>query len=398
MKDQARKYYLNVVTFLAPFALWSYIFRGFISRKIFINVDTLQIYGFTKYYINNLLNGVFPLWQPFMWFGKPFNAHFINGLYNPLIYLIAILQKCGINYYDAFLVYLNIYFFIGLLGAYFLAKELFGDKHFAVLAYVSILFSGLGILLYTQLSIVMLFFPSCWFFYFLIRFSKNFQKGEYLGIVFSLMVIINSNYPFYFFILFSIFTINYLIIYFQNSKSFIKNTIQFLKKNVVLLVMSVFAISLSLLPLFIFANNSAVQDLISPFRHMEDCIAGNNANCLEKFSQLTAQEAGGIYNLSERVHWRHLFSHLDKLSYWMDAHLFIPIFLFLSILISMAFKISRLSLLFLLMIFMLIIFSLGADTSIFSFLFQNIPILYSLSYAAAYISWFIPTQGRYGRQ
>src|SRR5579863_5955064 len=92
----------RVFAFMTPCVLWIFLMRDFVFCRIPVNMDTNTIYGVTKFYFNNLLNGVVPLWEPFVALGRPFYAISICNLFNPVTQIVPLLKLVGINYANAF--------------------------------------------------------------------------------------------------------------------------------------------------------------------------------------------------------------------------------------------------------------------------------------------------------
>src|SRR5580698_10404617 len=113
----------RAAAFVMPCVLWLFLMRDFVFGAIPVNMDTNTIHGVTKFYFNNVLNGVVPLWEPFVALGRPFYAISICNLFNPVTQIIPLLKLAGINYANAFVIYMVIYFFIGCAGFYFLTLE-----------------------------------------------------------------------------------------------------------------------------------------------------------------------------------------------------------------------------------------------------------------------------------
>src|SRR5689334_20577655 len=149
----------RVLKFVLPLGLWAILMRGFLSQTIPFNMDTNTIYAVTKYYFNNVLNGVIPLWEPFVTLGRPFYAISICNLFNPVTQIILLLKVLGVPYNIAFSIYIALYFAAGCVGFYFLAKEVLKDKHAAYIAYVGLVFSSLGVSAFTQLTFLEIVVP-----------------------------------------------------------------------------------------------------------------------------------------------------------------------------------------------------------------------------------------------
>src|ERR1700679_3268450 len=109
----------RAIAFVMPCVLWVFLMRDFVFCRIPVNMDSNTIYGVTKFYFNNVLNGVIPLWEPFTSLGRPFYAIAICNFFNPATLLVPLLKLIGINYVQAFVVYMVVYFFSGCAGFYF---------------------------------------------------------------------------------------------------------------------------------------------------------------------------------------------------------------------------------------------------------------------------------------
>src|SRR5476649_2246318 len=109
----------RVFAFIAPCVLWIFLMRDFVFGNIPVNMDTNTIYGVTKFYFNNILNGVVPLWDPFVALGRHFYVIAIYNLFNPVTQLVPLLKLIGVDYTHAFLIYIVTYFFIGCIGFYY---------------------------------------------------------------------------------------------------------------------------------------------------------------------------------------------------------------------------------------------------------------------------------------
>src|ERR1700688_3737750 len=109
---------LRAFAFVMPCVLWIFLMRDFVFGVIPLNMDTNTIYGVTKFYFNNLLNGVLPLWEPYVSLGRPFYAISICNLFNPITLIVPVLKILGLNYLHAFIGYMVVYFFVGCLGFY----------------------------------------------------------------------------------------------------------------------------------------------------------------------------------------------------------------------------------------------------------------------------------------
>ena len=182
--------------FILPFSLWLYLVRDFFLNKVFLSEDTFAIYAVVKYYLDHLVSGVFPSWNPYLLWGMG-HVHQV-GEFNPVWFLIPLLSHLGWGTYQAFLVTISFYWFVGLIGFYYLAKSVLKDSCLAYSAFVLLMFSSLGMTLFVQLTYVLIFVPSVWFFFFLSDWLQTWSRTSFLGLVFSLMIVITTYIPFYF--------------------------------------------------------------------------------------------------------------------------------------------------------------------------------------------------------
>ena len=217
----------HALKFFLPFALWLFLMRDFLSGAIPVNMDTNTIYGVTKYYFNNLLNGVVPLWDPFVTLGRPFYAIAICNLFNPVTQLVLLLKLLGVPYNVAFTVYLAAYFWVGCWGFYCLAKTLFKDRGIAWLAYLGLMFSSLGPAMFTQMTFLEIVVPAIWFFYFLLAFAQEQKSGNLLGLALAVMIILSAYLPFYFLTVLGVFVIFYVLLYPGSALDFLGKAIRF---------------------------------------------------------------------------------------------------------------------------------------------------------------------------
>ena len=122
--------------FILPYLAWMFMFKDFITGRIPFNMDTTTIYSVTKFYFNNILNGVVPLWDPFVFLGTPFYAITLCNLFNPITQIVPVLKLLGVNYYHAFMAYIIVYYFLGVFGFYCLANILYKDRRVAYIGYL----------------------------------------------------------------------------------------------------------------------------------------------------------------------------------------------------------------------------------------------------------------------
>ncbi len=360
------------IKLLLPFLFWVFLFKDFISGKITLNIDAFGYYAYTKYYINNIINGIVPIWNPFLWLGEPLVYISMNGSLNPMIYLIVFLKFLGLNYYTATVIYIILYYFFGLVGFYCLAKIVLKNNFFAFFAYVLLLFSGLGTASFNQMNLLLIFVPSVWFFFFLFSFGKSFKKSCFFGLTLSLMSAVTSYIPFHFLTLFLVFALLYAIFYPRRLKKVFFQFKDFIKCNKACFFICLLALCIVSIPAFLTKFVSHSNDIVTPARHCEQLDA---SRCVEETlsgrKAMTYSEA-----VSGTLGWRmsfwSLFAHLDKVNYSQDGWFYVSGFAYLLLFVAMFTLFDRKKLFVLIFGFIIFLISLGDATPIHKFLFLHV--------------------------
>ncbi len=295
-------------------------------------MDTSAYYAFTKFALNNIQNGTIPLWNPFVNLGRPYTFLAHDSIVNPFLtcFIIA-LKYLGFNYYQAYSGFLLTYYFLGAAGFYLLAKSFFKDDFLGFLSYFILLFSGIGISVFNQVNMLLIFVPCVWFFYFLINFGRSFQKPHFIGMIFCVMIAMNSYLPFYFITLFLVFTVCFVCLYPIQSKKFITGFFNFAGKNVRTIFIGLIAILIAMTPLLLYKVIDAQGESVAPLRH---CNSVTQEECLERTlhgtSEMNYTEASGG-SLGWRFGFHEQFSSLDKTNYGQDGLFYLPVFCYLII-------------------------------------------------------------------
>ncbi|MBF0523333.1 MAG: YfhO family protein [Candidatus Omnitrophica bacterium] len=234
--------------FFVSCLFWIVAFRRFLIGEIGFSSDAVSYYDHTKFYIDNLLHGVFPLWDPF-WSCGASNDFFLQriGPYNPFLLIIVILRFLGMPHGSAYMIFLVTYYFAGCVGFYLLAKNILQHDLAAKTAFLLMLFSALGTRLFDS-YLVLVATPLFWFFYFLTAFFKNPRKEYLFGLTLSAMLLLTTYIPFFFIIIFGSFIVFYLVFYFRDLGELCFKTSAFLRKNKVVLLVCLGLILLSLAP------------------------------------------------------------------------------------------------------------------------------------------------------
>jgi hypothetical protein len=197
-----RKKISEAFLLLFPFAIWLWIHRGFWQGKFSFAGDNVQYFYWLTYHLDNFLRGVYPLWNPFHSWGSidNFDIRFL-GEFNPFYGVILLLRALGMSSALAFVTFSGLYFFVGCLGFFFLARRLTKDNVSAFLAYVLLMFSFFGTTFFTQLCLGLVLVPATWLFLNLLGFydaqTDRERKKYFLGATFFGMLLLTTYMPFF---------------------------------------------------------------------------------------------------------------------------------------------------------------------------------------------------------
>ena len=208
------KYWL--IALLIPILAWAYLNKIWVGR-FFLGSDNTDFFYFFIYHFKNILNGIYPLWNPFKAWGS---LDYLDtqhiGVCNPLGMIIPILLFLGVKAYWAYASYIVIFWMAGLGGFFFLINRIYNDPRMAWVGTSLLMFSsGLAIFPSWDVLGLYIFAPLGWFFGFLIGFVRSSNdpdlKKNMLGLSFSSMFILHLYIPFYFATIFFAFIASVLL-------------------------------------------------------------------------------------------------------------------------------------------------------------------------------------------
>lgn len=370
MKSASHKYFL----FVLPFICWCTLFRDFLTGMNTINGDTHAHFIVYQYFFRNLADGVVPLWEPYVYAGRPFLSLGTAGFYNPLLWIAVLLWKCGVPMYDAYVWNLAAYFWLGAIGFYWLCRRWVGPGLYAYTGYLLILFSGIGVSIFNQVYILLIFVPAVWFFVFFLAFIDTKKRAAFLAMVFSLMVCFISYHPIYFStLLFVILAASLLIIPIQTRLA-TEKTFSFFRHDSGTVFISLIGLVIALLPLALTEISFSTGDLISPTRLDQEYTGEESKNPAyhDLQSSLGYGDAGRKGTLGERVSFRYLFAHLDKWDSSSDGSFYLPTFTWVVIAAALYTFFDRKRLTIFVVFFVLLLISLGESSAVYSFLNQHV--------------------------
>jgi len=193
-----------------------------------------------------------------------------------LFLLIGLFKILGISYRQSYLIFLALYYFIGMIGFYLVAFRIFNDRLTAFTAYLLLMFSSLATRLFDS-YIVYEFVPMVWFFYFFIAFLQDFKKHFFVGSIFTILIILTTYIPFYFIIIFFIVSICFFGFYFYCLQHIFSSLYKFIKNNKLLIFTSIIVLLLFLLPGLLMVKSCTGSEILLQSRHA----ASDSSNQME---------------------------------------------------------------------------------------------------------------------
>jgi hypothetical protein len=255
------------VLLVISWLIWCFSFKGFITGKLALVSDALAYYEHFKYYIDQLMRGVYPMWDATWSCGIPFEFFLRRiGSFNPFYSLIMFFRVIGIPATQAYLLFLAVYYFIGMVGFYKLSEIALKDRMLAFIAFLTLMFSSLGTRLFDS-YILLTFIPMVWFFYFLLAFHGEQKRHYFLGMIFTAMILFTTYVPFYFITILLCFLIITAIFYFPSCREFVVNLFRFSRKHLIFVLACLLIFSYALLPGLLFFKEGKRGEFVLTYRH-----------------------------------------------------------------------------------------------------------------------------------
>ncbi|MCB9757554.1 MAG: YfhO family protein [Candidatus Omnitrophica bacterium] len=310
--------------------LWVCSFWIFLSYQAQLVTDAVSFYDHLKFYIDNIVQGIYPSWDSLWNCGAP-NEFFLRriGVFNPLLLLIIIPYKLGLAYWTAFAVFLTFYFFLGMVGFYRLVLEVVKDKKLAILAFVFLSFSSLGTRVFDS-YMMMILTPMIWFFYFSFVFGRSGQRSALLGMVFCTMLLMTTYIPFYFLVLVLSFLIFFVLIFPKAAGCFVARLWRFFQCYPWLTLICLLALAVSCLPGMMFFKSAAQGDFSMPLRHF----AATDPHILTVQTEVITYWA-----IPEDLMYSSFY--LEDLRLFDFAVFYVPLFAMILLLLGMVTRINR---------------------------------------------------------
>ena len=325
---------LRCAIFLLPFLIWLALNSGFFTGKIFITGDNVGDFHWMVYHFESLRRGTFPLWVPFQSWGTPegLDMRYI-GDFNPYFLLLPLLTSVGVGVYSAFLITIVLYFWLGCLGFYLLARHITGEKWLAFFSYVLFMFSGLGIVIFEQLMVLVTLVPTIWFFVFLTGFIRSAGPRDrlrnVLGITFCLMVILTTYIPFFFLTVFLCFFLACLLFARNWLAQGLQSAWLFVRQSPVVALGCIAALLLCTAPSLLWYKDSHSGDYVLS---MTRGPAGSNDPLL------VDRHLADLSGLFTETSWQEFFSDFDTA---INFRSYLPVMAFVLFLLSFLNPIRR---------------------------------------------------------
>lgn len=302
------------------FSIWVFIFRDYLFNKLALFEDASPYYDHIKFYLDNMSRGVFPLWDP-AWFCGVANNFFLQrmGCFNPFLLVTLVFKSLGIPHTASYVMYLMMYYFVGCAGFYLLARQILQDRAASFAAFGLLLFSALGTRMFDSYMVLM-FTPIVWFFYFLIAFSQRPRPGSFVGIMFTLCIVLTTYLPFYFLIVLVSFLLFYALFYGSTLKGLFAQYIGFALRHKILVGVCLVILCSSLAPGYLFFKSAKEKaEVVMPARNTNPDAGG--------VLGVKRQTGANSWAVLEEIYFaRYYYTDITQIKF---AILYVPFFTYL---------------------------------------------------------------------
>ncbi|MBF0478942.1 MAG: hypothetical protein HQL26_05630 [Candidatus Omnitrophica bacterium] len=252
---------------ILPFIIWMISWWGYISGRLALRVDAFTYYWDSRFFLDNILRGVYPLWNAEYAGGVPWNFFLRRmGEFNPFYWIINGLKLLNVSPVHAHIIFLVFYYFIGVVGFWLIAKLFLKDRLTSTGAYLLLLFSW-GAQIFCSFE-VLLFVPLVWFFYFLFSFARDQKKHQFLGIGFTAALMITTYIPFFAITVIGASLFFFSLFFIKESFIFLKNSLKFISTHKFFATLSLGFFLLACVPAIDFYSESKKGGFVLPPRHV----------------------------------------------------------------------------------------------------------------------------------
>ncbi len=358
--SQQRSFLLTIFLIGFSLLLWCYLFRLYLNASAPLQGDAYPYLGHIRFYVENIMRGVYPLWDPLENHGNV-NEFFLRriGEYNPFFLIIVLLNKSGIPFLIAYRLFLVSYFFLGVAGFYLLSQKIFFDHLTSFSAALLFLFSSVGASIfetYLLLEIV----PFIWFFYFFVSFVQAPNKVFLLGSIFSLMLINITYIPFYFYTILSVFLICFSIVYASQMATIYQRIQDFISHYKIFTRVCTVLLAVSFIPGILWYQQTSQGEVLTMERHAQSQDTNSATVSVDKVN-----EGGIIPNFI----FNRQFVNPDKIGL---HDIYIPLFAFLMLFAGAWGRLNRRLIVFFIFGYTIFLIGLADASYIHRFLYRYV--------------------------
>ncbi len=252
---------------LVSCGVWLWLFRDYLTGRIGLFSDAISYFDHSRFFVDSLKHGVFPLWDHFWNSGSP-NDFFLRriGAYTPVYLWMLVLKLLGLSWTTAYILGQSLYFFWGTWGFFLLVKTVYKDERVAFTAFLLLLFSAVGTRIFDSYMCLVIV-PTIWFFYFSHAFMTAPNRRAWAGLVLSFMIAMNTYIPLFFLTIILVAAIFWVLFFPRETWGTFKRISGFVHEHP-LFFWSIFGVGvLALVPPVAFFVNSASGGLSMPDRH-----------------------------------------------------------------------------------------------------------------------------------
>lgn len=343
----------------ASFVSWVFIFWPFISGVVPFTSDAVSYYDHTRFFIDQLCRGTFPLWDPHWGGGLP-NDFFLRriGPYNPFLFLAVILKHSGVPLFYAYMFFLVVYFFVGMVGFYQLARKVLRNRYAAFLSFAVLTFSALGTRLFDSYMLLVTV-PVIWFFYFLVSFFSRPSKAAAAGVTLTLVLLLTTYIPLYFVFIVLFFLLVYLMASWRDVAGELRTAAAFTRDNKLFLLGCLLVLLTAVLPGLSFFTEAGKGGVAIPGRHYNTDV---------KHVLSVEPQTLSPWSIMEEFFFSSYYTDLTRIAF---AIVYVPIFAFVVLGMGLFIRVTRLFLVLVLWAMLLILFSMPIGFPMYEFLYQK---------------------------
>ncbi len=340
------------------FIVWTASLWGFLSGRVGLTSDAVSYYEHTKFFIDQIGRGQFPLWDPY-WSGGVPNDFFLRriGPYNPFLLIVLVLNKLGVKFLSAYMIFQALYFFFGMTGFYLLSRKLLKDGSAAFLAFLLLTFSALGTRMFDSYMLLVTI-PAIWFFYFLVSFFIEPRRSRAAGMTVALMLLVTTYVPLYFLVILLFFILAYVLVFWRDIPCRISSLFGFIGRNKAFSVVCAAAILAAMIPGLSFYGDAGKGGIAIPGRHY---------NTEARHVLVVEPQLLSPWSIMEEFFFSYYFTDLTRIAF---AIVYVPLFAFLVLGAGIFSRLTGLFVLLFLWGVSLLLFSMPIGFPMYGFLYK----------------------------